>query len=149
MATFTTTAAVDFRTDFNVFLTTLADEGNYQNVGANGFDAVEPGQIFPDSMHVDGSFLTVLNAVVSGPISSMALHKPFGLATYTFGGVGMDFSTLHSDLVNHGPAFALADMLKGNDVINGSASNDVLYGFAGADKINGAGGNDIIRGGLG
>jgi Ca2+-binding RTX toxin-like protein len=148
VAKFVANIAVDFSKDLDKFLTTFADQTNYSNVGSAGFDATEPVIFFPRTVHVGGTFFTFGNNVLLGTVSSMAMHHPLG-GDYTFTGLAIDYLTLETDVINHGSAFALADMLKGNDVVSGSGAADVLYGFAGADKMNGGGGNDIVRGGAG
>ncbi|PPD11815.1 type I secretion C-terminal target domain-containing protein, partial [Methylophilus sp.] len=37
----------------------------------------------------------------------------------------------------------------GDNTVNGTSGDDIIYGYAGNDTLNGAGGNDILRGGAG
>ncbi|HSI44993.1 MAG TPA: retention module-containing protein [Methylophilus sp.] len=38
---------------------------------------------------------------------------------------------------------------EGNNTVNGTSGNDIIYGYAGNDTLNGGDGNDILRGGAG
>jgi len=80
-----------------------------------------------------------------------------GITTYdlnwavmdSISGLNIPGSTYESYALNSDVVGLVAYFFAGNDTINGSSLNDVLWGYAGNDIINGSAGADTLVGGIG
>ncbi|AHD12296.1 large adhesive protein [Pseudomonas sp. FGI182] len=61
----------------------------------------------------------------------------------------VDGRVLHKYIVEHVSEFDVSRSNDGNDILNGGAGNDLLFGQGGDDTLDGGKGNDILIGGLG
>ncbi|MFJ7813515.1 immunoglobulin-like domain-containing protein, partial [Pseudomonas asiatica] len=61
----------------------------------------------------------------------------------------VDGRVLHKYIVEHVSEFDVSRSNDGNDILNGGAGNDILFGQGGDDTLDGGKGNDILIGGLG
>ncbi|WP_367394394.1 retention module-containing protein [Pseudomonas sp. X4] len=61
----------------------------------------------------------------------------------------VDGRVLHKYIVEHISEFDVSRSNDGNDILNGGAGNDLLFGQGGDDTLDGGKGNDILIGGLG
>jgi Ca2+-binding RTX toxin-like protein len=73
-----------------------------------------------------------------------------GSAAYTIMGLNYVLGTLWADNSDGSPMSSTpATIFAGDDTLNGSAFDDILFAFAGADVINGNNGDDEMNGGDG
>jgi len=85
-------------------------------------------------------------AVYKGTISSFSVKLGdvdlYNLAGFT----PFAITELYADATNGLPNFPTL-LFKGDDTLNGSEFDDILFAFAGADVVEGGGGDDLIDGG--
>ncbi len=112
----------------------------------DGTLTVLTGSGFAGSLGVPGN-PAVPGALTAGTITNLARTDSSGTITYEtvtgFSYSATAFSsrlTIEADLQGAG-----ADILAGNDTLNGGSGNDFFKGFAGNDIMNGGGGLDTTR----
>jgi hypothetical protein len=95
-----------------------------------------------------GSYTFVSPTQFTGTVTSIT-QVVGGKTIFSVSDVNADAQTLFGFLDAGDIQGAEAYVLRGKDLIEGNALDDVLYGFGGADTINGNSGNDELTGGLG
>ena len=82
-----------------------------------------------------------------GIITTATSIDPDGISKWTVSGLSIAANSVYNitTMLQTGNAFSsymINTLFNGNDTINGSAGDDVIYYTAGSDKIDGGGGND-------
>jgi Ca2+-binding RTX toxin-like protein len=106
------------------------------------------GTVTVDMHSAANDLLFVAGDVYGGTISSFEVTNN-GQIQYEVSNSSFQLVDLLNDQGDGVLKVAPAEILAGNDQINGSSAADVLWGFGGNDVIKGFGGNDLIDGGLG
>ncbi len=100
-----------------------------------------------DDIDLPGTYVFASAMVISGPIESITV-KTSGNPAYDITGFDLNIEELWADAGNNGKLDTVpAEIFKGNDELNGSEFDDILFAFAGADVVEGGGGDDLIDGG--
>ncbi|GJB78180.1 hypothetical protein KAM380_026450 [Aeromonas caviae] len=97
------------------------------------------------------------NDIIFGDLvsfGSLAGNGVEAIQSYVAGQLGValgdvDGRVLHKYIVEHVSEFDVSRSNDGNDILNGGAGNDLLFGQGGDDTLDGGKGNDILIGGLG
>ncbi|CAB5691223.1 Leukotoxin [Pseudomonas putida] len=97
------------------------------------------------------------NDIIFGDLvsfGSVAGNGVEAIQSYVAGQLGValgdvDGRVLHKYIVEHVSEFDVSRSNDGNDILNGGAGNDLLFGQGGDDTLDGGKGNDILIGGLG
>lgn len=93
-----------------------------------------------------GNLAAAGTSVFQGTISSLFV-KLGDVDLYSLSGfTPFDINELYADATNGLPTFPTL-LFKGDDTLNGSEFDDILFAFAGADVVDGGGGDDLIDGG--
>lgn len=66
---------------------------------------------------------------------------------YEIRGISVQMAHLWADTTDGKVDTIAAEMFQGDDTLNGSDFDDILFAFAGADVVEGGGGDDLIDGG--
>jgi hypothetical protein len=91
-----------------------------------------------------GSFQFSNGEVSGGTLTSTAAYQNGGLY-YEVTGINADAATVAEYIGGFDFKGALNEVLKGNDIVIGSAGNDTIKSGAGNDTINGGGGIDTVQ----
>ncbi|HVQ06908.1 MAG TPA: Calx-beta domain-containing protein [Allosphingosinicella sp.] len=95
----------------------------------------------------DGRSQAIDHIIANGLLSGVATYDVVHLNTgYNSNGTGPNANPALSD---HDPGVSSYDYRNFSELLNGTAGNDVIFGFGGNDTINGGAGNDLILGGIG
>ncbi|MEZ0231263.1 MAG: hypothetical protein ACAH12_00360 [Methylophilaceae bacterium] len=97
------------------------------------------------SLTMQGSLSFASDGVLTGTVTSLTLVS--GNNTFSLSATSLDATDL-VEMSATGSTF-LDTLLAGNDSLDGTASNNLIFGLAGNDTINGSGGNDSLDGGTG
>jgi Ca2+-binding RTX toxin-like protein len=96
-----------------------------------------------------GTYVFAAGQVVSGPIASITVEKS-GNAAYAITGFDLKIEELWADAGDNGKLDTVpAKVFQGDDTLNGSPFDDILFAFAGNDVVLGGDGNDEMNGGDG
>ncbi|MNG94199.1 Leukotoxin [compost metagenome] len=99
----------------------------------------------------DGNDIIFGDLVSFGTVAGNGVEA---MQAYVAGKLGVtlgdvDGRVLHKYIVEHVSEFDVSRSNDGNDILNGGAGNDLLFGQGGDDTLDGGKGNDILIGGLG
>jgi Ca2+-binding RTX toxin-like protein len=102
-----------------------------------------------DDINMPGTYVFAAAMVISGPIESITVKKS-GNAAYDITEFDLNIEELWADASNNGKLDTVpAEIFKGDDTLNGSAFDDILFAFAGSDVVEGGNGDDEMDGGSG
>jgi Ca2+-binding RTX toxin-like protein len=102
-----------------------------------------------NDIDLPGTYVFVAAQVVSGPIASITVEKA-GNAAYAITGFDLKIEELWADAGDNGKLDTVpGKVFQGDDTLNGSPFDDILFAFAGNDVVLGGDGNDEMNGGDG
>ncbi|MCJ1888024.1 retention module-containing protein [Pseudomonas sp. LA21] len=116
--------------------------GNDHLVGGAGNDI-----LFGDSINTDNLSWA---GHAAGTHNGAGLQGLVDYLTATNGGTAPSTAQLLNYIAAHAPELsAVGDSIGGNDILEGGAGNDLMFGQGGNDKLIGGPGDDIMYGGTG
>ncbi|MCB1486214.1 MAG: hypothetical protein KDJ88_02025 [Bauldia sp.] len=102
-----------------------------------------------NDIDMPGTYVFAGGVVVSGPMSSITVLRS-GNPAYSITGLSAPIENLWADAQDNGKLDTFpASIFSGDDTLNGSPFDDVLFAFAGNDTIDAGKGDDTLSGGPG
>lgn len=99
------------------------------------------------TIELPGTYTFAANQVIDGPIESITVGRS-GQQAYKITEFTLGIEELWADASDNGKLDAVpAKIFGGDDTLNGSPFDDILFAFAGKDTVNGGDGDDTMNGG--